>query len=63
MQPGSNILRVHILAGMAGLKVDSDVIIDQLRAIDNRRLVRKIGTIQATLAQLVNANLRVVLRL
>jgi mRNA interferase MazF len=63
VQPGSNILRVHILAGMAGLKVDSDVIIDQLRAIDNRRLVRKIGTIQATLAQLVNANLRVVLRL
>jgi mRNA interferase MazF len=63
VQPGSNILRVHILAGMAGLKVDSDVMIDQIRAIDNRRLVSKIGTLQAAHAELVKTNLRVVMRL
>lgn len=42
VKPQSEILRVHIAEG-CGLDKDSDVMIDQVRAIDNRRLIRKIG--------------------
>ena len=41
----SDILRVHLKKNEAGLKKDSDILVDQLRAIDNRRLIKKIGTI------------------
>jgi mRNA interferase MazF len=35
--------------------------IDQLRAIDNRRLIKKIGAIPNSLAQRVHENLRIIL--
>ncbi|MBI5202165.1 MAG: type II toxin-antitoxin system PemK/MazF family toxin [Elusimicrobia bacterium] len=40
---GAHRLRVHLLKGEAGLGSASDVLIDQLRAIDNRRLIRVLG--------------------
>src|SRR5512133_3196354 len=39
----SEILRVHLKKGAVNLKSDSDIMIDQIRAIDNRRLTTKIG--------------------
>ena len=39
----ANILRVHLKRGSAKLKEDCDVMIDQVRAIDNKRLLKKIG--------------------
>ena len=36
--PESDILRVHIKRGTANLKRDSDIMIDQIRPIDNSRL-------------------------
>jgi mRNA interferase MazF len=36
-------LRVRIAAGRSGFAVDSDLMIDQIRAIDNRRLYRRDG--------------------
>jgi mRNA interferase MazF len=41
--PESRVLRVHLKRGEAGLIADSDVMVDQLRAIDNRRLRRVLG--------------------
>lgn len=38
------LLRVRIPAGSPGFDVESDLMVDQLRAIDNRRLQRKDGT-------------------
>lgn len=43
----SRILRVHLKKGEAGLSADSDVMIDQPRAIDNRRLRRALGAAPA----------------
>ena len=43
VQKDSEILRVHIKKGTSNLKIESDIMIDQIRAIDNRRLVNKIG--------------------
>lgn len=45
IQPESEILRVHLTRGMANLKENCDIMVDQLRAIDNRRLLKRIGKI------------------
>jgi len=36
-------LRVHFKKGEAGLSADCDALIDQPRAIDNRRILRALG--------------------
>ena len=43
IQPDVEILRVHLKEGEAGLEQDSDVLMDQVRAIDNKRLKEEIG--------------------
>jgi mRNA interferase MazF len=63
VQPASKILRVHLDKGMANVKQACDIMIDQIRAIDNRRLIKKIGVLPQTSAKLVSANLRIVLDL
>ena len=57
------ILRVHIKKGIANLSQDCDIMIDQIRAIDNRRLVRKIGKLPNELKELVKENIRIIVDL
>jgi mRNA interferase MazF len=57
----SEILRVHLKSGMANLLQDCDIMIDQIRAIDNNRLIKKIGELPADLRSLVKENILVVL--
>jgi len=57
------VLRVHIKAGHAGLTTPSDIMIDQLRAIDNRRLIKRVGQLPEELSNKVKENLRIVLDL
>ena len=40
---GADILRVHLKRTEAGLKKSSDILVDQIRAIDKRRLIKKSG--------------------
>ena len=61
VQKDSEILRVHIKKGTSNLKVDSDIMIDQIRAIDNRRLVNKIGELTKELQTKVKDNIKIVL--
>jgi mRNA interferase MazF len=61
--PESDILRVHIKKGTANLKSDSDIMIDQIRAIYNRRLTSKVGELPHDLKQKVKENIRIVLDL
>jgi len=61
--PESDILRVHIRMGTANLKSDSDIMIDQIRAIDNRRLTSKIGDLPHELQEKVKDNIKIVLDL
>ena len=63
IHPKSNILRVHLKKGMGKLKEDCDIMIDQLRSIDNRRLQKKVGAIPEELEDMVKENLRIVLDL
>ncbi len=57
----SDILRVHIKMGIAGISKPSDIMIDQIRAIDNKRLIKKIGELPDDLSKAVIENLRIVL--
>jgi mRNA interferase MazF len=63
VQLESKILRVHIRKGTAKLIEHCDVMIDQLRAIDKRRLQKKIGELPVVLSKKVTENLRIVLDL
>jgi len=63
VQIDSEILRVHLEKGMAQLHQDCDIMIDQIRAIDNKRLVKKVGALPDHLINLVKENLKIVLDL
>ena len=59
----SEVLRVHLKSGMANIRQDCDIIMDQLRAIDNRRLIKRIGTLPENAIQATRKNLKIVLDL
>jgi len=59
----SEILRVHIKKGTANLKENCDIMIDQARAIDNKRLIKKIGELPDNLSIQVSENLSNILDL
>lgn len=59
----SEILRVHLKKGIANLHQDCDIMIDQVRAIDNNRLVKRTGILPKDLSEIVSENLRIVLDL
>ncbi len=57
----SEILRVHLKKGMANLRQDCDIMIDQIRSIDNKRLMNKVGVLQNHLIELVKENIKIVI--
>ena len=59
----SEILRIHLKKSKFGLKENCDIMIDQIRAIDNKRLVKKVGVVDTYTADKVRENLRIVLDL
>ena len=59
----SDILRVHLKKGEANLHQDCDVMIDQIRAIDNNRLLNKVGDLPKKLIETVKENLMIIIDL
>lgn len=59
----NNILRVNINEESSGLEKSSDILIDQIRSIDNTRLIKKIGKISDVLAKEINLALKQILDL
>jgi mRNA interferase MazF len=59
----AEILRVHLKEGMANLHESCDIMIDQVRAIDNKRLVKKVGELPQELISQIKENLSIVLDL
>jgi mRNA interferase MazF len=56
-----DLLRVHIKKGQ--LSLSSDILVDQIRAIDNNRLIQKVGKLNTQQIQKLKTNIRVVLDL
>jgi mRNA interferase MazF len=59
----ADILRVHLKKGVANVAENCDIMIDQIRAIDNKRLIKKIGDIPTELKDRVKENIRILLDL
>ena len=55
----AEILRVHVPKKESGLKTDSDILLDQIRAIDNRRFKRKVGRLGSDERRRLLDNLRI----
>lgn len=60
VQNDVEVLRVHLKKGMAKLKEDCDVLIDQVRAIDNKRLQKKLGSLPAATQEQLKQNLAII---
>jgi len=63
VNPESEILRVHVKKGTSNLKEDCDILIDQIRAIDNRRLSKKLGKLPEVIIEKIKDNIYAVLDL
>lgn len=59
----ADILRVHLKKGMANLNEPCDILIDQIRTIDNKRLIKKIGDLPSQLIDKVKENIMITLDL
>ena len=57
----SEILRIHLKKGIANTEKDCDIMIDQIRAIDNERLLKKIGEIPKSISEKVRENIQLIL--
>ena len=63
VQNDSDILRAHLKKGMANLHENCDIMIDQIRAIDNKRLVKKVGKLPIEFIQKIKENLSIIIDL
>ena len=63
VQDDADILRVHLKKGMANLNEDCDIMIDQIRAIDNKRLIKKVGKIPLDLVKKIKENIAIIIDL
>ena len=53
------LLRVHV--GKKNLDVESDILVDQITAIDKKRLIKKLGKLNEVQVEKLRENLKVVL--
>lgn len=58
---GVSILRVDLKKGEGGMKKASSIMIDQIRAIDNKRFVKKTGMLPKKLQDQVVKNIAIIL--
>ena len=57
----TEILRIHLKKGTANLHQACDIMIDQVRAIDNKRLMNKIGNLSTDLTAQIKENLQIIM--
>lgn len=61
IKKGVSILRVNLKKETSGLEKESAIMIDQVRAIDNKKLLKKIGELPSSLQNKVVENLKIIL--
>ena len=60
IQKDIEILRVHLKKGCCGINDACDIMIDQTRAIDNKRLIKKIGIAPGEIISIIKENLKII---
>src|SRR5690606_7956000 len=60
VQPEAENLRVHLNQGTAKLREECDIMIDQMRAIDNKRLIAKLGSLPEKTIDKIKDNIAIV---
>lgn len=60
VQKKSELLRVHLERETGSVKEACDIMIDQIRAIDNKRLIKKIGKIPTKQQEQLKENLIII---
>ena len=61
VRPDANLLRVHLTK--AQLSKVSDILVDQIRSIDNKRFIKRLGKLTPAQVSKLRANLMIVLDL
>ena len=61
IRPDANLLRVHLTK--AQLSEVSDILVDQIRSIDNKRFIKRLGKLTPAQVGKLRANLMIVLDL
>jgi mRNA interferase MazF len=61
VQPDAEILRVHLSPNQ--LEEPSDIMVDQIRAIDKKRLIKKIGKLKKEQVRLLKKNISILLEM
>ncbi len=52
---------VHLKSNGSGLKAESDILVDQVRAIDNRRFIKHLGKLTSIQREKLLNNLKVLI--
>lgn len=60
VQKKSELLKVHLEKGAGNIKESCDIIIDQVRTIDNKRLIKRIGKIPPQKQERLKENLKII---
>ena len=63
IQKDSTILRIHLKKGVSNLFEDCDVMLDQIRSIDNKRLIKKVGNLPNDLIAIFKENISIIIDL
>lgn len=61
VNPALELLRVHV--GKKNLESESDIVLDQIQTLDNKRFIKKLGTISEHQKEQVRENLKILLDL
>lgn len=61
VKSGFAILRVHLPKIESGLNKDSDILVDQIRTIDNRRFIKEAGRISLSHLKKLKRGLKIIL--
>jgi len=60
IQKEAEILRVHLKKGTCGLNEACDIMMDQVRAINNKRLIKKISVAPEDIIEKIKSNLKII---
>ena len=63
IKPNFSLTRVHLHSGDGNLAQNSDIMVDQIRAIDNKRVIKKIGELPSQYHLILDSNLKNILDL